>query len=1077
MKTRSGFILWRALVLAALLGGLIDPSGARAQGNAIRFERISVEEGLSEGAVLAILQDSAGYMWFGTRDGLNRYDGYSFTVYRQDQDPTSLSNSFITALYQDRAGVIWVGTFHGGLNRFDPRTGTFTHYTHQPGDPNSLSHNRVRAIYEDGDGVLWIGTQGGGLNRFDRASGAFTAFRHDPNDPASLADDTVRAICQDSSGMLWVGTYGGLSKFDRATRTFSNYRNDPDDPASLGGNYVLAIVEDKTGALWVGSSDGGLDSLDRSTGRFVHYRHDPADPGSLSNDEINTLYLDPDGVLWIGTESGGLNKLQPGILAGPATTFVHYMNQDFNPHSLSSNAVRAIFQDRSGVLWVGTYGGGLNKLNPNAETFGHYQREPGNPNSLSHNNVWALQEDAGGALWVGTLGGGLNHLDRSTGKWTHYRHDPADPHSLSDDRARALLIDRSGVLWVGTDDGVLNRLDRAGGSFDHFEPDPNDPQRLGGNQIMAIAEDLDGYLWIGTYGAGLNKLDKTTGHVTRYRHDPANAQTLSNDAVLTIYVDRRGDVWIGTESGGLNHFDQATGVFSRFMHDPADPHSISYNGVVSILEDEAGHLWVGTIGGGLDKLDRAGGAFSHYGAAEGLPSDRIYAILPDNAYLWLSTSNGLARFDPLTGHSRHYAARNGLQSNTFNGTAAFASKSGELFFGGVNGFNAFYPRYLKENIIPPPVAIMAFKKFNETVRTDLADGERLALSYRDNFIAFEFAALDFIAPERNQYAYKLEGFDQEWVYAGTRHYASYTNLRGGDYVFRLKAANNEGLWNEQGMAVRLAVTPPVWERRWFQALAALAVVAGLAAAYGWRVSSMRARSLELERQVQQRTAELRQEIEQRQRAEQTLAQQAAGAAVAAERNRLARDLHDAVSQTLFSASLIADVLPRLWERHPDQARPRLEELRQLTRGALAEMRTLLIELRPATLTEAALGDLLKHLSEALTARARIPVILTVEGQEPELPPDVKIALYRIAQEALNNMARHSAASRSKVDLRFQAGQLQLAITDDGRGFDPDSVPPGHLGVSIMRERAESVGARLMIVSEPGKGTQVSVVWE
>ncbi len=1206
---------------------------AAGQGHVTRFQHITVEDGLSENAVPAIVQDHQGYMWFGTREGLNRYDGYDFTVYASDpEDPTTLSNGFITALYVDRDGTLWVGTFHGGLNRFDRDTATFAHYQNDPQDPTSLSHNRIRAIAQDREGTLWIGTHGGGVERFDPQHGTFTHYRHDPDDPTSLSSDIVRALYPAPDGTLWVGTYGGLNALDLSTGTFRHYRYSPLDTATLSDDIVMAIAEDGSGDLWVGT-DRGLCQLDRASGTFTRYRHDPTDPRSLSSDQVNVLYCDRSGSLWIGTETGGLNRLE--IDGAGDYTFERYVNSDRLPDSLSNNAVRSIYEDEGGVLWIGTYGGGLNKLNLSTAAFGHYRHDPDDANSLVDNNVMALQVDHLGGLWVGTLGG-LDHFDRAARTFTHYRHDPEDPHSLSDDRVRSLLEAGDGTLWIGTDGSGLNRFDRATGTFVRYPNDPDDPSSLPNYQVMALFEDREGTLWVGTYGGGLSRFDPGTGTFTHYRHDPDDPESLSDNNVLVILQDQAGALWIGTESGGLNRFDAETETFRSYMARPDVPNSLSHNGVTAIHQDAAGLLWLGTLGGGLNRFDPQTETFAHYTDEQGLPSNRVVGILEDAAgRLWLSTSNGLARFDPRSETCRTYDARDGLQGNAFNNRAYAQGADGALFFGGGNGFNAFYPDEIRDNPHVPPVVITAFKKFNQTVLADLPAEAAIELSYRENFISFEFAALDYAAPEKNQYAYRLEGFDPEWVDAGTRRYASYTNLRGGTYTFRVRGSNNDGVWNEEGPAVRIIVAPPFWEQWWFIGGAALVLAGGALAVYRWRVRAIAVRNRELAQQVRERTGEIERRrqvaeglrdmlavlnteqplealldgtvtqacrligadaavlyrfgeeqafpeamvgmpteflelgplplsgspLQQVLREEQVmvteelptcLAQlaaqdaelspalkhwtavvgrhfgarlavplivkgqsygaivlyyrtphafsdedidlarsfsnqaalaienarlraQAVRSATTAERSRLARELHDAVSQTLFSATLIAEVLPRLWERNPEEGRRRLQELRDLTRGALAEMRTLLLELRPAALTEAALPDLLRQLGESVTGRARIPVIAGSKG-DCELPPEVKVAFYRIAQEALNNVVKHARARSASVFLDCTADAACLDIEDDGCGFDDAAASPEHLGLGIMRERADAIGAQLDIQSSPAEGTRVRVLW-
>jgi PAS domain S-box-containing protein len=816
---------WLFLFVLVFVGGLYTPTPVHAQASTPRFTHLTSEQGLSNDVVRCILQDSQGFMWFGTLDGLNKYDGYTFTVYRHRRsDPDSLSDNTVTALYEDRTGTLWIGTAMG----LDSLAGGAVRFTHYP-----AVAEQIGAIYEDATGILWIGTEGSGLFRYDRAAGQFIQYTHDPVDPHSLSDDDVIAIYEDRSGMLWVGAaYGGLNAFDRATEQFTRYHHDPANLHSLSYDRVKTIYEDRSGVLWVGTGSdyevevGGLNALDRTTGQFTRYLHDPQDRYSLSNNHARSIYEDRTGTLWIGTDNG-LN-----VFDRTTHTFVNYHHDPLNPHSLSDSPITAICEDRTGTLWFGTDGEGLNKYARLKEKFGRYQPDPLDPNSLSGAVIGALCEDHTGLLWIGIHGGGLDSLDRTTGQFTHYSHDPDDPHSLGHDHVKALYEDHEGVLWVGTNQG-LDRLDRATGQFIHYVHDPDDPSSLGPGAVKAILEDHTGALWIATEEPGtINRFDRATETFTPYEHNSANPDSFINTyGVRAVYEDRAGDLWLGTYTG-LVHFDRDTETFTQYRPDPENPHSLSHNFVWSIYEDPAGILWIATDEG-LNRFDRATGQFAVYTMEDGLANDNVMGMLADEqGNLWLGTSGGgLSRFDPRTETFRNYDVSDGLASNEMMLGACHRSKSGEMFFGTLNGFNAFYPADVKDNPHIPSIVLTAFRKFDEVVEFDapLSDVEEITLSYKDNFFAFEFAALDYTDPARNQYAYQLEGFDEGWIYCGTRRYASYTNLPPGEYTFRVKGTNNDGVWNETGRTVGITITPPFWQTWWFRTLAA-AIVLGVASA-------------------------------------------------------------------------------------------------------------------------------------------------------------------------------------------------------------------------------------------------------
>jgi len=812
---------------------LLIPGAAAAQPS-LRFERLTPEDGLSQGTVTSIVQDGAGFMWFGTQDGLNRFDGYGFRVYKHDAgDPVSLPQDWVRAILEDPPGGFWIGTDGGGLGRWDRASDTFSTYRHDPADPASLSGDRVGALVRDRAGALWVGTYESGLNRL-AAAGTFERFRHDPGDPASLSDDQVRAVYEDRLGNLWIGTLGGLNLLQGASGGFVRYRHDPSDPASLGDDAVRSILEDHAGQLWVGTL-GGLHRFERTAGRFVHYRSRPDDPASLVDDRIRVLFEDRQRRLWIGTD-GGLHLYQRD-----SDDFVRYRHRPGDPTSLASNVVASIYQDRGGVLWIGAIGG-VHKWNPATWSFAHYRSDPAKPSSLSNDAVFALTEDERGRLWIGTFGGGLDVFDRDCTCFEHFRHDPSDPASLSDDRVTSLLRDRDGELWAGTVAGGLNRFDERRRTFARFTPDPGDPASLSHPGVMSLFADSRGRLWVGTAGGGLDRFDPELGGFRHYRHDPGDPASLSDDRVTAFAEDAAGALWVGTGSGGLNRLDGEAGTFASWRHHPGSPTSLPGDHVSALHADSRGVLWIGTHGDGLGKLEGIDPATGQatvrtFTERDGLPNDVIYGILGDDAgRLWLSTNNGLSCFDPLAGTFKNYNKSHGLQAGEFNFGAHYRSPSGEMVFGGVNGFNRFDPRRVGGNDHVPPIVVTSFFKAGRPAElgVPISEAREVVLGHADHVFSLEFAALDFVAPRENRYAYKLEGSDDEsWIDLGTFRRATFTYLDPGRYVLRVKGANNDGVWNEEGLALAVTVVPPPWRTLTaylLYAAAAAALALGLVAA-------------------------------------------------------------------------------------------------------------------------------------------------------------------------------------------------------------------------------------------------------
>jgi len=1081
---------------------------SHAPGSMVRFEHLTVQDGLSDNSGQAVFQDSRGFLWIGTKNGLNRYDGYTFTVFKYDAEtPSSVSNNNILTIEEDGDGFLWIGTFDG-LNRFDPATETFTRYQNIPNDPDSLSHNTITTIFQDSDGVLWIGTLDG-LDRFNPKNNGFDHFRNLPNDPASLSSNVISVIFEDSRHRLWIGTGAlgipgsGLNRFNPDTGKVTRFQHNDLDPTSLGSNNISAIYETPDGNFWIGTGGynllgNGIDLFNPIAGTAFHYLHDEEMQNTLSGNNIAALWGDSSGSMWISTWSHGLNRMD----FSSTGDFIRYNHDHYFSDSLSGDDTRSLFRDRSGVLWIGTGDHGINKLPANSGQFSLYRNNPSKPNGLGANSVGAFSEDQYGDIWIGTWGGGLDRLDPRRGRFDHFRHDPTDPSSISSDLVMAVYVEAQNVVWSGTLGGGLNRTDLATGETTHYFHDPHDPASVVDNNVAVIISDGKDGLWLGTYGglshynpasdvftnyvnnvAGDPAVNTFTNYVNNFAGNPAALARLSENRVVSLHLDEsEGVLWVGTWGGGLNRLDlinpsRAAPEFSPFRtyrYSSDDPASLSENSVWTIHESADGSLWLGTQSG-LNRFDPSTQTFERYTEKQGLPNDSILGILEDNeGRLWLTTNNGLIKFDPGAEQFTAYDVTHGLQSNEFNSNAYFRSRDGTMYIGGTNGFNAFKPEDIQANTVPPQVAITKLEVFDEPLVLDLSGKTPIRLSYRQDFVAFEFAALDFHAPQKNRYAYMLEGFDKNWIETQDRRYATYTNLPGGTYHLRVKASNGDGVWNATGISIPIIVVPPIWEAWWFQGFGVAALALFTVLGFRWRLSTVHTQKADLEKQVAIRTSELQHQIEQREKAEEALAEKAGQEAVTLERTRLARDLHDAVTQTLFSASLIAEVLPDIWVMSQAEGWRRLEELRQLTRGALAEMRTLLMELRPSALTEIPLPDLLRQLCESLIGRARLPIQLCVEGTR-KLPPDLQICLYRITQEALNNVVKHAKATQALVTLQLNE-KVSLAIVDNGTGFDPAHVTPDHLGLKIMCERAEAIGANISIYSEPGQGTQIFVSW-
>jgi signal transduction histidine kinase/ligand-binding sensor domain-containing protein/CheY-like chemotaxis protein len=836
-------------------GGSPSPTPAPSQGGGspssnLRFAHLTTDDGLSQNGISGILQDRQGYMWFATHDGLNRYDGNTFVVYKNiPSDSQSLGANFVHYLLEDGKGYLWVATNSGGVSRFDPITERFTNYRHNPDNPNSLSDDSVRCIAKDGRGYLWFGTANYGVDKFDPTTETFTHYRND-SDGQPVGE--INGILADSNGDIWFVSTNGLYHVNPQTGQIAR-------PAATIAHNVAAdyVTEDKDGNLWMlgWSPVVGLMKYDPRTEVLTDY---PVDPAAVGIDKANLLDDGQNG-FWVPSSLGLYHfDRQTGRFT------YRFQHDETNPASLNDDRVVSVYKDRSGLLWVGTESGGLNLLNFQQQQFGAYQHHAADPNSLSPGRVTGIYQDPSGIVWAGLTPRGLDRFDPTTGQTTHYAAGSDSETMLGQGTdVNCIYKDSQGYIWVSGWDGGLVRFDEHSGQFKHYRNSPNDPNSLPSDDVISIYQDRSGNLWIGTT-VGLSRFDPATEQFANYLPDPSNP-TGETNSVRVIYQDRSGTLWLGTWGGVLSRFDDQTKTFVSYTPDSRDPHKLNGGSIYAINEDLAGSLWLGALDG-LYRYNRADNTFTRYTESQGLPSSVVQGVLEDTAgKLWLSTRNGLSRFDPQTETFRNFDVSDGLQGNDFSEHAYAQGLNGELLFGGSNGFNAFIPENIKDNSYVPPVVVTKFQIFNKPVpigadsvlKQSISKTDALTLPYSDNVFSFEFAALSYASSAKNQYAYKLDGFDKDWVYTdASRRSATYTNLSPGDYTFHVKASNNDGLWNDTGTSIKITITPPWWETLWFRILLALALILLVVAAYQIRVRSLRRRNRVLEGLVAVRTHDL-----------------------------------------------------------------------------------------------------------------------------------------------------------------------------------------------------------------------------
>lgn len=803
-------------------------------------------------------------MWLGSEDGLNKFDGFKFTHYKHDSNnKNSITDSYIQDLLEDKAGNLWVAT-SGGLDRYDREKNVFIHYK------NGDATYDINDIFQDSKGRIWLGTSQG-LFLFNADTGVFKTWHLGDQKLKSGGSAFVTQVVEDNDGSLWLGTEHGLFRFNPETGVSKGYYKDSEPKNGLASDWIMALCKDLKGDIWVGTHGGGLSLYNEKSNTFRTFLHDKT-KNSIAHNDILSLMEANDGKMWIGTENGGIS-----VYDIFRNKFVTYKNDAADYTTISNNSIYCIYRDNAENTWIGTYSGGVNFISKYEDKFFSYRQIVANKNSLSNNNVLSICVDStGNKIWLGTDGGGLDLLDRRTNSFTHFSHNNSK-NSVSTDYVISVIQVSKDVLGLGYHNGGFDFFDTKTGVFTHHMPVPGNPNSLAISDVNNLLRDGDGNVWIGTWKGGLDFYDVANKKFTHYRNDPADKTTLSGDIVTTVYQDRKGGIWVGTQTG-LNYLDSDRKHFKRFQHRINDTSSLSNNKVQTIFEVANGDLWIGTRGGGLNYFDRQKQTFKSYTEKDGLASNVVFAILKDRKNnLWLSTNKGISCFSLKTEKFRNYDISDGLQGNEFRYNSRFQTSDGQMFFGGVNGFSSFYPEQLRDNKFVPPVYITDLQIFNKEVvpgdssdilPNHISETKVITLSHKQSVFTLEFAALNYTLARKNQYAYKLEGFDTDWNYVGTKRTATYTNLDPGTYVFRVRASNNDGVWNNKGTALTIIIEPPFWLTWWFKAASILLFI-GLAIAF-YRVRTYRIlkRQKALERQIKERTIQLEHSIEEERKAVQ-----------------------------------------------------------------------------------------------------------------------------------------------------------------------------------------------------------------
>ncbi len=1096
-----------------LLSTMLTAIPARADQDALQqrhiFRHLTIEDGLSQSSVNCMLQDRDGFAWLGTQDGLNRYDGHEFRVWKTDaDDPLTLSDAYITCFAEDADGNLWVGSEASGFAHFDRASGALDFLcTGPPRSGESTGANyEILDLAVDETGVVWLGTRVHGLLRYDPTSGELRSWRQAPD---ALPADEVTALLLDRDGKLWVGTTAGLVCFDRDSEQLCRWRHQPGNLTSLSGDIVQALLQTPAGNLWIGT-DGGLDRYLPGGDSFEHHLEDvPLGPRG-----VGSLAVDADGVLWVGGEDAGLIRYDTGT----RESFRFGMDLA-TPDYIPTVRVQALLVDAAGVVWVG-HDLGASLLDTNAEQFYHFHHRVDEPNSLSHNTVWSLCEDRGGKLWICTENG-LNSFDPETGQFEMLAADPDDPRRPSSNRMIAVKEDLQGRLWLGNSLGGLDIRDPQTGIFRHVALDSTGLHGAPSLRVYDVEEAPDGTVWIGTLH-GVQSWDPETDVFTAYFNEPGSVGDVGGVAVKSIEIEPSGAIWLGTWGNGVLRIDPATGARDQFRHSSANKRSITSDTVVSLLRDSQGRVWVGT-GAGLNRLDPLTGLVTRLTEKDGLPNNTIYALAEDaQGRIWASSNFGLVALDPETLDFAHYQAKDGCQSNEFNMGAGIFGRSGRMYFGGINGFNVFYPERIQANPYIPPVVITDFRINNRSLQVGVPDRgremltvpvertEQVNLDHRDHVVSLSFTALHYAAPDKNRYQYLLEGFDTVWTEAGERTHATYTNLPPGRYVFRVRGSNSDGVWNEEGAQLAIDVRPPFWKTPWFLTLLALLGLSAINGIIRYRTRLMKVRTQDLEKRVARRTADLtranhflQQEIGERRRVEEALrvAKEEAEEATRAKSEFLANMSHEIrtpMNGVLGMTSVLLE--GELIQEH----REHLEVVYASARNLLGIINDILdfskIEAGKLELEciDFDLRNLVEEVGEMLGPRARdkgLEFLLRVNHDVPSGLRSDPVRVRQILVNLVNNAIKFTDAGRVVVRVALAEGArtdrtigLRFEIEDTGVGIPTDRMDclfesfsqvdasttrqygGTGLGLAISKQLVDLMEGEIGVSSEHGTGT-------
>jgi len=1027
---------WRYTSIVITLLLLFSNQNIFPQQTEYKFDKLKTSEENFPKMIYTVIKDKRGFVWFGTDLGLYRFDGYYFKNYsHESNDPNSISSNRVMSICEDD-NCLWIGTFNG-LNRFDKTTEDFKVYKLNPDDKSSPVHNNVLEVFLSRNEELWIGTQIG-LHKFDKTTGKFTLYNN-PEDTQKIHPNIIVSLCEDKDSNLWIGTWGGgLYNLESSNKLFKNYKFSSMDSNSLSSNFVRHILEDNNGDIWV-ATHNGVNKFDKSKEKFYLFYQDSLNSSSSIRDYIHSMTKDKDGMLWFGYPEG------ISIFDPVKNIFTNIERKD---HPTLPSEVGVIYTDKMGIVWICKFEeGGFVIYNKDKWKFNHYNNFLNNSHNISRFDLrLTFGEDINENTWIGSAWG-IDVINKNKQKIRHFENNPNDTTSLGNNNISYIYRDKKNYMWIGTRGGSLDKYEPETQRFTHFYDFDGK-----GFTTSGIIEDKEENLWVGLSNGGIRVFDKNRNLKKKYFYAENSSENFSNLRIYKIYQDSKGYIYIGTDQG-LAMLEPKTDSIIFYRINANDTNTINSNRVFSISEDKTGFLWVVTADEGLNRFETHTKIFKHVSIDREFNLKRPYGIQQDNnGNLWIQDIMSLTMFNPDNELSINYSLKEGIQGRFFYNNSSFKSKDGEMFFGGTKGFTSFYPDSIRINKNIPAIVLTDFRIFNKEVKLDTSITEKkmITISYKENFFSFDFASLDYTSPEKNQHAYILEGIDKDWNNVGNVRTANYTDIEPGEYTFKVKGSNNDGVWNEEGTSINIIITPPWWQTWWFKSCGAVLILM----TFGFGFKS-RLNKLKKEKQAQEDYSR------------KLLASQEE------ERKRIANELHDSIAHDILILKNNAEIAMK--NTKEEETKSALNEISEQSLLTLNDVRTISYNLHPQQIESLGLTKAIKSMIDKVSKSTKVNFIADLDNIDKIFPEVNEVYIYRIIQEAINNIIKHSDSSEAIIKISANNGSVSILISDNGKGFDLSKhLTKNSLGLSGISERVKMLGGTISINSGKAEGTLLKI---